>query len=163
LHLRFSSCYPAQDNTNHSEQDDLLCSHQVLLAQKHYFRRHRKFILRQQNLASSRMPGDSPFLHEWRTASAFSWKALTADGRLEGRGLRADYSGCRSRNSREVFRTFLFAPSVLWYLERLRGDSTQVPAPLVGWRVADPRSARTPLACLPLRVCFMQGRGCLSP
>jgi hypothetical protein len=36
------------------------------------------------------------------------------------RGLRADYSGCRSRNSREVFRTFLFAPSVLWYLERPR-------------------------------------------
>ena len=40
---------------------------------------------------------------------------------LEERGMRADYSGCRSRNSREVFRTFLFAPSVLWYLERPRG------------------------------------------
>ena len=32
---------------------------------------------------------------------------------IEGRGLRADYSGCLSRNSREVFRGFLFAPSVL--------------------------------------------------
>ena len=76
--------------------------------------------------ASASMLGPQPFaVARIRTETYMSGKrvyqALTTDGRLEGRGLRADYSGCRSRNSREVFRTFLFAPSVLGYLERPRG------------------------------------------
>jgi len=43
--LPLSSRYPAQRNTNHNEQDDLLCSHQLLLAQKRHFSRRKKFML----------------------------------------------------------------------------------------------------------------------
>src|SRR5216684_4176958 len=41
-----------------------------LLAQKHHFRSRKKAYTPLSNQACTDMPGDSPFLHEWRATSA---------------------------------------------------------------------------------------------
>ena len=102
--LRLSSRYPAQDNTNRHEQDDLLCSHQLLLAQKHYFRSRKKLILRSQPPT-----GDSAFLHEWRHQGLVSYRSLASrDKKISTRAARPQFNriaGRGEKNSVEFRRT----------------------------------------------------------